>query len=157
MFPEAKFIFIHRNPIEVFLSTQNFYKKMLPPLQLQDISNKEIDSNIIEIYKKIIKDYLEQKQLIPKGNLVEVSFDNLEKEPAEVLENIYDTIHLDGYKEAASNFEKYINNLKNYKKNKHIISQKQMDVLMIEWHFAFEKYNYKLPSNIEVKNELINE
>ena len=28
MFPNAKFIHIYRNPIEVFLSTQNFYKKM---------------------------------------------------------------------------------------------------------------------------------
>ena len=40
---DAKFIHIHRNPIEVFLSTQNFYNKMLPPLQLQSISKEEID------------------------------------------------------------------------------------------------------------------
>lgn len=151
MFPEAKFIFIHRNPIEVFLSTQNFYKKMLPPLQLQDISNEEIDVSIIEVYKKIFKDYFEQKKLVPEGNLIEVSFENLEKEPTEVLKNIYDTIHLDGYNEAAPNFEKYISNLKNYKKNKHIISQGQMDILVKEWGFAFEKYKYNLPSNIEVK------
>lgn len=157
MFPEAKFIFIHRNPIEVFLSTLNFYKKMLPPLQLQDISNEEIDNSIIEVYKKIMKDYFEQKKQIPVGNLVEVSFDHLEKDPAKVLENIYDTIHLDGYKEAEPNFEKYINNLKNYKKNKHIVSQQQMDILMKEWGFAFEKYNYNLPSNIEVKSELTSE
>ncbi len=157
MFPNAKFIYIHRNPIEVFLSTQNFYKKMLPPLQLQDISDEDIDSSIIEIYKRIMKDYIEQKELISKGNLVEVSFEHLEKEPTEVLESIYKTIHLDGYKDAAPNFERYINYLKNYKKNKHIISQKQMDVLMKEWGFAFEKYNYNLPSNIEVKSELNNE
>ncbi len=154
MYPNAKFIYIHRNPVEVFLSTQNFYKKMLPPLQLQDISKKEIEFNIIEIYKKIMNDYLEQKKLVPEGNLVEVAYEHLEKDPTEVLKNIYDTIDLDGYKEAAPNFENYINNLKNYKKNKHIISKKQLDILMKEWGFAMEKYN-NISSNIEVKSELI--
>ncbi len=153
MFPNAKFIHIHRNPIEVFLSTQNFYKKMLPPLQLQDISQEEIDQKIIDVYKKIMSDYLEQKELIPKANLVEVSFEKLEKKPAEVLEYIYDTLQLEGHSEAVPNFEIYISNLKNYKKNKHVISKRQLDILINEWGFALEKFNYKIPSNIEVINE----
>ncbi|MEZ5084213.1 MAG: sulfotransferase [Bacteroidales bacterium] len=40
MFPNAKFIFIHRNPVEVFLSTRNFFNKMMPYLQLQKLNLK---------------------------------------------------------------------------------------------------------------------
>ncbi len=150
MFPNAKFIHIHRNPIEVFLSTQNFYKKMLPPLQLQDISQEEVDLMIIKIYKEMMNDYFEQKALIPSSNLVEVSYEQLEKNPSEVLEYIYDTLHLEGYTEASPNFEKYTSNLKNYKKNKHVISRKQLDVLIKEWGFSMEKLKYTIPNNIEI-------
>ena len=150
MFPNAKFIHIHRNPIEVFLSTQNFYKKMLPPLQLQDISQEEVDLMIIKIYKEMMNDYFEQKELIPTSNLVEVSYEQLEKKPNEVLGFIYDVLHLEGFTEAAPNFEKYTNNLKNYKKNKHAISRKQLDILIKEWGFSMEKLKYTIPNNIEI-------
>jgi hypothetical protein len=50
LFPHAKFIFLHRNPYEVFLSTRNLYKKTLPHSQLQEISDEEIDANILSFY-----------------------------------------------------------------------------------------------------------
>ncbi len=150
MFPDAKFIHIHRNPIEVFLSTQNFYNKMLPPLQLQDISKEDIDLNIQNIYKKIMSDYFEQKELIPSGNLIEVSFYELEDDPKKILKKIYTTLNIDNFDIASKNFEAYIDKLKSYKKNKHIIKKKQLDILMKEWDFSMEKLNYSLSDNIEV-------
>ena len=116
MFPDAKFIHIHRNPIEVFLSTQNFYNKMLPPLQLQSISKEEIDLNIQRVYKKIMSDYLNQKELIPSKNLIEVSYDELEENPTAILNRIYETLNFDNYDLASKNFENYIDKLKSYKK-----------------------------------------
>lgn len=150
MFPDAKFIYIHRNPIEVFLSTQNFYNKMLPPLQLQNISREEIDLNIQNIYKQLMSDYFEQKELIPSGNLIEVSFNDLEEDPMKILKKIYANLNIDNFDVASTNFEVYIDKLKSYKKNKHIIKKKQLDILMKEWGFSMEKLNYSLSDNIEV-------
>ena len=41
---------------------------MLPPLQLQAIHTDQIDTNIISIYKKIMNDYLQEKEAIPAKN-----------------------------------------------------------------------------------------
>jgi len=153
MFPNAKFIHIHRNPIEVFVSTQNFYNKMMPPLKLQNITQDEINRDIIKIYKNIMNDFFEQKDLIPSGSFVEVSFEQLEKNPAETLKYIYNSLNIEGFDTAVPNFEKYITSLKSYKKNKHTISPKQLDILIKEWGFTMEKLNYNIPSNIEVENE----
>jgi len=150
MFPDAKFIHIHRNPIEVFLSTQNFYKKMLPPLQLQNISSEEIDLKIQEIYKKIMNDFIQQKGLIPTKNLVEVSYNELEKNPINTLNTIYTTLNIDNYDIALKNFETYVHKLKSYKKNKHKIKKNQLDILLKEWGFTMENYNYSIPNNIEI-------
>ena len=151
MFPNAKFIFIHRNPVEVFLSTQNFYRKMLPPLQLQGIYEDEIDINIISIYKKIMSDYLQDKKNIPTKNLVEISYKELEKSPLAVLQHIYTHLDLDNFEQAFSKFEHYIDKMKSYHKNNHSISKAQLDTIIKEWRFFMDLYTYKIPENVVVE------
>ena len=151
MFPDAKFIFIHRNPIEVFLSTQNFYRKMLPPLQLQGINTDQIDTNIIAIYKKIMGDYLQDKEKIPANNLVEVSYKELEKSPQAVLQNIYTHLELDNFEQAFPSFEHYIEKMKSYHKNKHCIGKNQLDTILKEWRFFMDLYTYEMPKNVIVE------
>ena len=151
MFPDAKFIFIHRNPIEVFLSTQNFYRKMLPPLQLQGINTDQIDTNIIAIYKKIMEDYLQDKEKIPANNLVEISYKELEKSPQAVLQNIYTHLELDNFEQAFPSFEHYIEKMKSYHKNKHCIGKDQLDTILKEWRFFLDLYTYEMPKNVIVE------
>ena len=54
MFPEAKFIHIYRNPYVVFLSTKNLYRQLLPVLGLQEIDDREIESNILWFYRQVM-------------------------------------------------------------------------------------------------------
>lgn len=150
MFPNAKFIHIHRNPIEVFLSTQNFYKKMLLHLQLQKIDQIEIDENILNIYKDLMNDYFDQKELIPKGNLIEVSYEQLENNTLKILENIYKELNLEDFENVRPIFDKYLDGKKNYIKNKHVITREMLNRLLMEWEFSMKKLNYEIPENIEI-------
>jgi len=153
MFPQAKFIHIHRNPIEVFLSTQNFYKKMLPHLRLQNIGQEEIDRNILEIYKNLMKDFFEQKNLISAGNLTELSFEELESDTFGCLDKIYEELSLNGIESAMPEFKKYIESMGNYKKNRHKIPKKLLDTIVSEWGFAMKKLKYEIPKNVEIIDE----
>lgn len=150
MFPNAKFIHIHRNPVEVFLSTRHFYQKMLPPLQLQTISQEELDGHLIQIYKDLMHDYMEQKELIPQGNLIELAFTDLEQNPEDTLNRIYTNLNLDGFDKAFPKFKQYFSGTKSYKKNKHHITDEQLRLVLDQWSFAMEKYNYSTPKNIEI-------
>lgn len=150
MFPNAKFIHIHRNPIEVFLSTQNFFRKMLPHLQLQNTNNEEIDSSILEVYKKLMTDYFQQKDLIPQDNLIEIGFEDLESNPMDCLERIYRKLSIGGYKIAKPEFHKYMEGMFSYQKNRHSIDQDSLNILNKEWGFAMDKLNYPIPENIQI-------
>ncbi len=150
MFPDAKFIHIHRNPVEVFLSMRNFFDKMLPPLQMQSIGQEDLDSHTLTIYKNLMSDYFGQKQLIPTGNLVELSFDELEKNLVAVLEDIYKKLNLDEFENALPQFKNYLQSMGSYKKNKHYISKSQLKLIQNEWGFAMDKLNYSIPDHIEV-------
>ena len=154
MFPNAKFIFIHRNPVEVYLSTTNFFNKMMPYLQLQTIKPEQREEIILEIYHKMMNDYLTDKQLIPKGNLLEVSFDELEKKPMDVVNSIYTKLNIPGFDGAKSSFNEYINSMKDYEKNKHFIERKILDKVLDKWGFSMKEWNYGLPENIEIVESL---
>jgi hypothetical protein len=153
MFPNAKFIHIHRNPIEVFLSTQKFFTKMLPHLQFQSISSKEIDENIFILYKNLMSDYFDQKKNIPEGNLFELSFNQLEEHPLLVLKDLYQGLGLHGFDHALPKFTKYLKSVDSYKKNKHRIKKEHLDTLLAEWKTFMISYNYSVPDTIEIVNE----
>jgi hypothetical protein len=150
MYPNAKFIHIHRNPIEVFLSTQNFFKKMLPHLQLQNISQGQINEEIVYLYKQLMTDYFQQKSLIPKGNLVEVRFEDLEKDPMRVLRRVYSELNISGFEQAEKGIQDYVNSMKSYKKNNHKLSKQQLDILTEAFHFAMKELHYSIPLNLDI-------
>ncbi|MCK4678612.1 MAG: sulfotransferase, partial [Bacteroidales bacterium] len=71
LFPDAKFIHIHRNPVEVFLSTRHFFRIMLPHLQLHSINEKQLEESIFIIYKEMMNQLIQDKHLIPENNFIE--------------------------------------------------------------------------------------
>lgn len=153
LFPDAKFIHIHRNPVEVFLSTQHFYAKMLPHLQLHVTSQEEIDNHIFEIYKSLMHDFQEQKQLIPERNFVEIAFSELERDPVSNLKVVYEKLDLKGFDEALPYFGHYQKSMESYEKNKHFISRELLEKIEQEWGFAIKLFNYQRPENITIINE----
>ena len=89
MFPDAKFIYLMRNPYTVFESTRNFFTNTIQPLKLQDISEKEIVDNIIKVYTDLYFRYQEDKKLIPEGNLIEIKFEDFEQNSLEMTHFLY--------------------------------------------------------------------
>jgi len=97
LFPDAKFVHIHRNPYDVFLSTLRLYEKALSATQLQVVSQAEIESNILHIYEGVMRRFLAQRALIPVGNLVEIRFEQFEERPLAELRRLYETLQLPGF------------------------------------------------------------
>lgn len=153
VFPNAKFIHIYRNPVAVYLSTKKFFDSMMPSLQLQDISDADKIDNIIWVYKKIMQQYFEDMQAIPKGNLVEVKFEDLEILKVDEIERIYNTLNIDGFKKALPNFIAYFEKKKSYKKNTHVIDAEILNRILKEWDFSINKWNYNVPKNVEIINK----
>jgi hypothetical protein len=122
---------------------------MLPHLQLQSIAQEQLDRHILDIYKNLMNDFFEQKELITPGNLIEVSFDELEENPESILENIYKKLNLKGVENAKPMFRKYYKRMESYKKNKHTITKNLLQKVLHECDFSMKKLNYTIPQNIE--------
>ena len=117
---------------------------MMPYLQLNTISETEMDTFILAVYKDMMKKYLDEKSLIPKNNLMEVSFNDLESRPMEMLGEIYKQLHIPDFETAKVQFEKYLEDSKSYKKNKHLIKKELLDKILEEWGFAMKEWGYDI-------------
>ncbi|MFX1574140.1 MAG: sulfotransferase [Promethearchaeota archaeon] len=145
LYPDAKFIHIFRNPYIIFLSTRHFYKKAIEQFMFQKVSKEIIERNIVEIYKNMMKVYLNQKKLIPNRNLVEIRFEDLELDPLNQLKIIYTTLKLPGFEKNKDKFTMYLKQLINYKKNKFQLNDRIIELIRRHWDFTITKWNYQIP------------
>lgn len=144
MFPNAKFIYLVRNPYTVFESTRSFFTNTIQPLRLQDITDEQIEENAIQVYTKLFYKYEEEKHLIPDGNLIEVKFEDFEKDAFELTEHIYNSLSIPGFAEARGEIEKYLDKKKGYKKNKYKYDDRTVRIVEENWDFALKQWGYSL-------------
>lgn len=144
MYPNAKFIYLVRNPYTVFESTRSFFNNTIQPLKLQEFSPEEMEKNILEVYAKLYHKYEADKHLIPEGNLIEVKFEDFEADALGMTKKIYDTLSLPGWDEARTAIEQYVGSKKGYKKNKYKYDQRTIELVEKHWKFALDQWGYRL-------------
>jgi hypothetical protein len=155
MFPNAKFIFLYRNPYVMFPSTRNFYTAYIVDWQLRDISDEELDENILTIYEQLMDRYQRDKQLIPEGHLVEVRFEDFEIHPLDELRRIYTLLNLSGFEDSIPTFLDYIDSQKDYQKNRYSLTPKQIERISERWSADIERWGYTPEETVEVIEEEI--
>ena len=144
MFPNAKFIYLMRNPYTVFESTRSFFTNTIQPLKLQDITPAELEQNILSIYAKLYHKYEADKASIPAGNLIEVKFEDFEADAMGMTEHIYDALSIPGFADARAAIEQYVGGKKGYKKNNYKYDDRTVQLVQDNWDFALKQWNYEL-------------
>ena len=145
MYPNAKFIFIHRNPYEVFNSTKHLYQTTIKSQFLQEFSEGDIEKRVLHCYEKTMLAYLQQKEELDENHLIEISYDELSSKPMECMEKIYERLDLGEFKKVQPYFETYLNKQKGYKKNTFTPIDPSLKKQINErWKFAFEVWNYQM-------------
>jgi len=142
LFPDAKFVAIHRSPHEVFPSAINLHRKILNLTALQEFDDQLVEDNVLAIYEQVMQTYLRDRHRIPAGNLIEVAYADLDAAPRDTVRSIYDQLGLQGWDAASPAVDAYIDSQKNYRKNGFSISARAAALVEARWQFAFEAFGY---------------
>jgi hypothetical protein len=142
LYPDARFIHIYRNPYDVFQSHLHLFKKLLPMLSFQHISDEELEEIVFVTYILIHKKYFTEKTLIPAENLVEVRYEDFVAAPLPHLEKIYVRLGLESYDLAKKLFETELKNYKDYSRNQFVLSEELAERIKDRFGFAFEEFGY---------------
>lgn len=144
MYPKAKFIFIHRNPYDVFRSTITLYERAVKSQFLQEFSDDELNELVLYCYEKMMSKYLEHRNLIPDDQLIEVGYDELIRNPMGELERIYAQLGLGDFQSVKPQFELYLTTLNEYKVNPKVsLDAKIKEQINKRWDFAFKEWAYQ--------------
>ena len=86
--------------------------------------------------------YLHDRALIPKENLAEVRYEDLEQRPLLELERLYAELDLPGWDEAQGPIRDYLQTLSGYQKNRLELAPTDLDRIGEEWKFALDIWPY---------------
>ncbi len=142
LFPDAKFVHAVRDPYEVFASTVHLAKSVLPITTLQAVPRTPSTPIIMSIYEDMMQRFLDDRARIPPGNLVEVRFEDLDRDPMGEMRRVYDTLGLPGFAEAEPAIRTYVESQRTYEKNKLELSAENRRLVTERWAFAFRAFGY---------------
>lgn len=119
LFPGAKFIHIHRNPHDVFLSMRNFYRKLLDVMALQEVPRGlDVDATILRVYDRMMSVFVAETEGWTAPDFVELPYDMLDRAPMEALAHIHQTLELPGMAELEPRARAYLDGIEGYAKNR---------------------------------------
>jgi hypothetical protein len=144
LFPDAKFVYITRNPYHQYLSMVKFTSKVLPRYCVQKPPGlKEVGEAILSLYERMLQKYLQDKKLIPAGNLVEMKYEDLITDPQTEMKRIYSGLGLDGFSDSEAAFQNFIESQKEVKLSSYEISPDLKEKINQRWQAAFKEFGYE--------------
>ena len=98
---------------------------------------------ILENFNVMYKKFYEDITLIPKGNLVDVRYEDLRLNPLKELERIYSTLSLAGLKDLKINVLPYLKSVSNFKPSTYKISLDDKQRIYSSWRATIDKWGYE--------------
>ena len=145
VFPDARFVHIHRDPYRVFQSQRHFFDTACWYTYFQKPDLDAIDEGILNRHEAMYDAYFEDLALIPEGNFCDVAFDDLEADPVGQIASIYNQLALPGYETLKPSLEAYVASLEGYRKNTFSgLDNATRNLVAERWKRSFETWNYPL-------------
>jgi hypothetical protein len=143
LFPDAKFVHIHRNPYDVFRSCHNMVRRLTPWWTLQRPNYGDVGGATLQQYREVYDVFFEERELIPKAHYHEVAFETLEADPVGQLQALYKALDLPEFGQVEAAMRRYVAAGAEYKKN--TFGELPADLrsqVAKEWRRCFDEWRY---------------
>ncbi|MBK8250025.1 MAG: sulfotransferase [Gemmatimonadetes bacterium] len=144
-FPDARLIFLVRDPVVTYASTLKFYRAMLDDYALQSIDRAALREIVLATGEAMLGAYLQARDAVPAGALVEVRFEDLESNPEGTLARVYSSLDLDGFENARPSFARYLRSQEGYRKNAFDVPTDEVAEVRRRWGPLFHFWGYGSP------------
>lgn len=143
LYPDARFVHIHRDPYKVFSSTRWLERTAQPMFAYQRPDRDGLDDFILWRYRAMYDAYFQDIATIPEGCFSEVAFDELLDDPIGTVARIHADLDLDGFTAAEPSLRDYVASLAAYRRNTYTDLEPDMRLRVAEaWDPAFGHWGY---------------
>jgi hypothetical protein len=126
LFPGAKFIHIHRDPVTVYLSTVKLMTEGVDGLRLQVDARRDVSQEVLARYRQLNQAYLRDRSFLAPESLVEISYADLEANPVPILAEVYQSLGLPSFPYVQSKIEDWLETNRDYRKNVHPVIEPEL-------------------------------
>lgn len=143
VFPDARFVHIHRDPYAVFLSTRRMVEVAGSLMKLQRLDRDRLDQRVLARYVELYDAFFEERHLIPAGRLHEMGYQALEGDPLAEIGRMYEALDLPGFPAFLPRLQAYRESILNYRKNAHPdLPEPLRAEIRQRWQRSFQEWGY---------------
>ena len=117
LFPDARFIYLSRNPLKVFPSTVKLWRALYSTQGLHNPPNLDgwLDDYVLDMFARLTEDYEADRHVIPEGRLIELRYEDLIKDPIATLRDIYARLGIGDFASAEAPMQAYLDAQKEHR------------------------------------------
>lgn len=144
VFPDARFVHIHRDPFVVYASTLHMETRTQPVYAFHTWPDPErLKAFVLWRYRAMYDAYFEDIKALRPGQIVELGFADLEQDPVGALDRIYRGLGLEVSEAAETEMARYLERLSGYRKTAHARLDEVTRARVVQaWRPVFERYGY---------------
>lgn len=142
MFPQAKFIYLVRDPYVVYPSTVHFWTTMYSIYGLQHFDKNLVHEQVLTTFEQMHERLEATRQQVSSERFHEMRYESLSENPVEQMELLYETLGLGEFETIRPAVEKYAERSRRYKTNEYEVDRTSCEVVAKRWRAYIQKYGY---------------
>ncbi len=143
LFPDARFVHIHRNPFRVFQSQRHYFDTAMWFTYLQRPDLAAVDQGILQRCNLLYDAYHEDLPRIAPERFCEIRFGALEADPVGSVREVYERLSLPGWDRFLPKLEAYVRSLRGYAKNEFSpLGKEDQQRVVHAWRRNFDAWGY---------------
>lgn len=130
MFPDARFIHIRRDPLDVVPSTIRMWDSVARENKMKRGWKSPSAAEVASVLNLFLSFVRSEKQKLDQSRFTELRFEDLEADPVKELKRIYEKLDLEYSREFETRISSFLNETKTYRKNTYHISEEEKSAIL---------------------------
>ncbi|MEX0867250.1 MAG: sulfotransferase, partial [Pirellulales bacterium] len=143
LFPDAKFVHIVRDPLEMYASTMKLWPTLWWYQSLHIAKLDNLEDYVFECFDRMYGAFFEQEPLIDSSRICEVRYERLASDTLNEVRRVYDQLDLGDFEAVRPQMEAYLKGLGKYQPNKHEYDAEMIERVMSRWGEYADRYGYR--------------
>ena len=141
--PGAKYVHIVRDPRKLYPSTMNLWISLDAHQALQSPTDrKRLHKFVIESLKSMYRAFETDRATIPRGQLLDVTYESFVSDPIATMEQIYRHLELEITDDLRGRWEEKRRHEQGYQTNRLKLDEDEESMILREWKDYAERYGY---------------
>ncbi|MBX7167697.1 MAG: sulfotransferase [Pirellulales bacterium] len=119
LFPDAKFVYLTRNPYTVFASTVHLWRSLYLAHGFQTPDYRGLEEQVLATFVHLHERFEATRHLIPPENLFALRYEDLVADPVGQLRRLYDQFDLRAFDQVEPKLRGYLQHSSGYRPNRY--------------------------------------